>query len=98
MDLVLNFLCSCQQANIDLGTIVIILGQQELIPLIEDMGAHAIHDDAFGPIPKDAAGNYGDGVFGRLMWLKATSIYTAAFAGFNVLFQVYALGFLTAFS
>lgn len=87
MDLVLNFLCSCQQAKIDLRTVVVISGQQELIPLIQDMGAHALHDEAFGPIPKDAAGNYGDGVFGRLMWFKATSIYAAANAGFNVLFQ-----------
>jgi hypothetical protein len=89
MDLILNFLCSCHDANIDPTTVVVILGQADLIPLVEDMGAHAMHDGAFGPIPKDAADNYGDGVFGRLMWLKATSIYTAASAGFNVLFQVF---------
>ena len=81
-------MCSCQEAGIDLSNFVVVVGQLDFIPLIEDLGAHAMHSHAFGPIPKNAASNYGDLIFSRLMWLKATSMYVASAAGFNVLFQV----------
>ena len=38
-------------------------------------------------MPKNAAFNYGDGVFSRMMWLKVSSVYIATVAGYNVLFQ-----------
>ncbi len=40
-----------------------------------------------GYIPPKAAGSYGDGIFGKLMWLKTTSVYIAIQAGFHVIFQ-----------
>lgn len=91
MDLVLNFICSCQSAKIDISSLVVFVGQEDYIPLLSNMGAKAFFSAALGPIPKKAADNYGDLVFARLMWLKATSIYIAAAAGFDVLFQVQAV-------
>lgn len=88
MDLVLNFLCSCQSAGIDTTNMIIFLGSPELAPLIENMGVLTFYNEALGPIPKKAATFYGDNVFGVLMWLKTTSVYVASKAGYNVLFQV----------
>eukprot|EP01038_Epipyxis_sp_PR26KG_P012701 gene12701-17032_t len=88
IDLVLNFICSCKEASINISNkIVIFVGQEELIPLIENMGVATFYHEALGKIPKRAAGFYGDDVFGILMWLKTTSVYVASAAGFNVLFQ-----------
>jgi len=89
MDLVLNFLCSCRSAGIDVtSNMVVFLGQPELAPIIENMGVRTFYDEALGKIPKKAASFYGDNVFGVLMWLKTTSIYVASNAGYDVLFQV----------
>jgi len=41
----------------------------------------------YGDIPKEAAGSYGDKTFGKLMWLKTTSVYVTQQAGFDVIFQ-----------
>jgi hypothetical protein len=89
MDLVLNFLCSCREkaAGIDISSIAIFLGQPEYVPVVNSMGAHGIFNQFLSQIPKKAAGNYGDKTFGRLMWLKTTSVYIALQAGFDVIFQ-----------
>jgi hypothetical protein len=89
IDLVLNFICSCQKqaGNIDLSTLIVFLGQPEYIPLIESMGAKAIYHPFFGTIPKKAASSYGDNIFGKLMWLKASSVYVTHKAGYDVIFQ-----------
>jgi len=42
MDLLLNFICSAQAAGVDLGSVVIFLGQPEYAPLVESMGAKAM--------------------------------------------------------
>lgn len=89
MDLVLNFLCSCRSAGIDVTqNMVVFLGQPELAPIVENMGVRTFYAEALGKIPKKAASFYGDNVFGVLMWLKTTSIYVASNAGYDVLFQV----------
>jgi len=89
LDLLMNFLCSCRSAGIDVsnGRVVVFIGQEELSTVIEDMGVVSFYHEALGPIPKQAAGFYGDGVFGVMMWMKATSIYVASRAGYDVLFQ-----------
>ena len=87
MDLMLNFVCSAKRAGIALESLVVFVGQPEYVPLVNSMGAHAIYHRALGEIPREAAGGYGDITFARLMWLKTTSVYVAAAAGFDVLFQ-----------
>jgi hypothetical protein len=89
MDLVLNFLCSCRASAIDTkDSLVVFVGQPELAPVLEALGVTTFYSEALGPIPKKAATFYGDNVFGVLMWLKTTSLYVAARAGYDVLFQV----------
>lgn len=88
MDLLLNFVCSLRNAKISAENIVVFVGQEELIPLVNKMGIKAMSSSYFGPIPSQAAGNYGDLVFARMMWLKAAAVFVATYAGFDVLFQV----------
>jgi hypothetical protein len=89
LDLVLNFLCSCRASGINTAdNLVVFVGQPELAPILKALGVRTFYSEAMGPIPKKAANFYGDNVFGVLMWLKATSIYVATNAGYDVLFQV----------
>lgn len=50
VDLLLNFICSCDKsaANIDISNIVVFLGDSTYIPLIREMGVNAFYDEALG--------------------------------------------------
>ena len=48
MDLVLNFICSAEAANIDLNNVVVFVGSEPCTQLIESMGAKAIYSENLG--------------------------------------------------
>ena len=83
----LNLLCSARAANVDLRNFVVFSGQQEYCNVIETMGVKAFYHPSLGDLPKEAAGNYADRVFTKMMWLKVTSVYLTLATGFHVLFQ-----------
>jgi hypothetical protein len=87
VDLLLNFLCSAEQAKIDLNTIMVFVGSQSDADLVEAMGVHAMYGEALGSMPVHAAKGYLDNTFARMMWYKTTSVYLAVTCGFDVLFQ-----------
>ena len=87
MDLMLNFMCSAEASGIDLSSIVVFVGTDDMLDLIEGMGAQAIYSPDLGSMPKHAAGSYLDSTFARMMWFKVTSVFLALTAGFEVLFQ-----------
>ena len=87
MDLALNFICSAEGAGIDLSTVVMFVGTEIDVVLVENMGAKAIYSPALGSMPKQAADVYLDDTFSRMMWFKTTSVFLAVEAGFDVLFQ-----------
>eukprot|EP00596_Hydrurales_sp_CCMP1899_P005649 CAMPEP_0119046322 /NCGR_PEP_ID=MMETSP1177-20130426/45852_1 /TAXON_ID=2985 /ORGANISM="Ochromonas sp, Strain CCMP1899" /LENGTH=409 /DNA_ID=CAMNT_0007019307 /DNA_START=458 /DNA_END=1687 /DNA_ORIENTATION=+ len=87
MDLALNFICSAEGAGIDLSSIVMFVGTESDVELVENMGAQAIYSPALGSMPARAAGQYLDHTFSRMMWFKTTSVFLAIEAGFDVLFQ-----------
>ena len=87
MDLLLNFICSARSAGVDLSSVLVFLGQKKYSALIESMGAQAIYHEYYGEMPNEAADYYGDSTFGKLMWLKTTSMYVTYSAGFDVIFQ-----------
>lgn len=87
MDLALNFICSAEAAEIDLSSVVMFVGTERDVVLVENMGAQAIYSPALGSMPPKAAGMYLDNTFSRMMWFKTTSVFLAIEAGFDVLFQ-----------
>lgn len=87
MDLLLNFICSAEEVDLDLKSIVVFVGNEDSIELVENLGANAIYSPALGSMPKNAANAYLDKTFARIMWFKTTSVYLALTAGYNVLFQ-----------
>jgi hypothetical protein len=87
VDLLLNFLCSAEQSNIDLSNIMVFVGSESDAQLVEGMGVHAMYGAALGSMPVNAAKGYLDNTFARMMWYKTTSVYLAVASGFDVLFQ-----------
>lgn len=87
-DLLLNFICSIGKlSTINKRDIVVFVGTMNFAGVVEQMGVHAIHSTALGSMPENAASNYLDKTFSRMMWFKATSVFLAVKCGFNVLFQ-----------
>jgi hypothetical protein len=90
LDLFLNFLCSCKQGEMldsVLTLLVVFTAQQEVLRVLTSLGVKAFHSPHLSQMPADAAGAYGDDVFGMAMWLKSSAVYLAAHAGYHVLFQ-----------
>jgi hypothetical protein len=87
LDLLLNFLCSAEAAQIDLRSVIVFVGESRHVALVESMGAQAMHSTSLGSMPSQAAGFYLDNTFSRMMWCKASSVYLALYSGFDVLFQ-----------
>jgi len=87
MDLVLNFFCSAEASFVDVKNVVVFVGTEHYVPLIESLGGNAIYSPALGSMPKSAAAGYLDNTFSRMMWFKTTSVFLALNAGFDVLFQ-----------
>jgi hypothetical protein len=87
MDLLLNFMCSAEMAQIDVASVVVFVGDAKYVALVENMGARAMYHPALGSMPAHAAQGYLDDTFSRMMWFKTTSVYLALSAGFEVMFQ-----------
>jgi len=88
MDLLLNYLCSIEQdATIDIKNIVVFVGSENMVEVVENMGANAIYSTSLGSMPSHAALGYLDKTFSRMMWFKVTSVYITLTAGFDLLFQ-----------
>ena len=61
MDLLLNFICSAEGAGVDIGSVVVFVGDIKYVGLVENMGAKAMYHPALGSMPAKAAGGYLDG-------------------------------------
>lgn len=86
IDLVLNFVCSCRSASIDLSTFIVFVAQKEHLSLIRSFGVKAFYNEYLGKMPSSSR-TYADHSFSRLMWFKASTVYLVVAAGWNVLFQ-----------
>lgn len=87
VDLLLNFVCSAEAARIDLGAVLVFVGDMEMQRVVQAMGVKAIYDPALGAMPTQAAGSYLDHTFSRMMWFKAATVYLTLMSGYDVLFQ-----------
>eukprot|EP01039_Chlorochromonas_danica_P003698 gene3698-4046_t len=90
LDLFTNFLCSCREANIFSvmqRSLVVFTVEQEVDDVVRAMSIRVFRSPHLANLPKQAAGAYGDGVFGMAMWLKNSAVFLAVHAGYHVLFQ-----------
>eukprot|EP01032_Pedospumella_encystans_P023021 gene23021-26075_t len=87
MDLLLNFICSAEGVGVDIGSVVVFVGDNKFVSVIENIGAKAVYHPDLGSMPAHAAKGYLDDTFSRMMWFKTTSVYLALSAGFEVMFQ-----------
>lgn len=54
VDLLLNYLCSAEQSGIELGDIMVFVGSESDVQLVEGMGVHAMYAEALGAMPTRA--------------------------------------------
>jgi hypothetical protein len=70
MNLLLNFICSCVSSGINPKSIVVFVGAEDHVSLMEELGVTAMFIREAGAMPREVATNYGDNIFGVMMWLK----------------------------
>ncbi|RYG66349.1 hypothetical protein EON64_09980 [archaeon] len=89
-DLFVNFLCSLRSAGAFdsvMGRLVVFTPEAPLLAPLRALGVRALASPHLSDISPQAAGAYGDSVFGKAMWLKTSAVFLALHAGFDVLFQ-----------
>ena len=75
MNLLLNFICSCVSSGINPKSIVVFVGVEDHVSLMEELGVTAMFIQEAGAMPRAVASNYGDNIFGVMMWLKVFHLF-----------------------
>jgi len=88
MDLFANFACSCRVNNISMRNVVVFSGSDDILPLLEALGAIGLYDNnAFARVSRNASFEYLDSIFIDMMWYKSFSVWLLLKMRYNVLFQ-----------
>ena len=87
VDLFMNFACSCRFHGISLENMVVFVANKEIVDIVENTGALALHSTGFAGVNPAASEDYLDFTFVDMMWYKAFSLYMIIKRGYNVLFQ-----------
>jgi hypothetical protein len=84
----MNFACSCRFHGISLHNTVVFVANEEIVNIVENTGALALHDvKGFAGVNPAASHDYLDFTFVDMMWYKAFSLWMVVKRGYNVLFQ-----------
>ena len=87
-NLLTNFVCAARARHLSLDRIVVFATDNETQRLATSLGLHVFADDRiFGSIPQQAAHNYSDNNFGRVMMAKIYCVHMTLLLGYDVLFQ-----------
>jgi hypothetical protein len=90
LDLLLNFVCSCQQNNVSTSNLLVFTPNAAVVERIKNWGdglLTVIHHSSFAQVSNKASQEYLDRVFVDMMWYKAFSVWMLLSLKFNVLFQ-----------
>ena len=88
MDLFANFACSCRAHNISMRNVMVFAGSDDVLPLLESMGAMGLyHPASFADVSRNASYEYLDRIFIDMMWYKSFSVWLLLKMRYNVLFQ-----------
>ena len=67
--------------------VVVFSANDEIVNIIENTGALAMHHKGFADVLPAASGDYLDFIFVDMMWYKSFSLWMVIKRGYNVLFQ-----------
>ena len=83
-----NFVCNARAKGLDLSHVVMFATDKATAQLSRELGIHVWHDvELFGSLPEEAADEYGDNIFSRMMMAKIYCVNLALTTGYNILFQ-----------
>jgi Nucleotide-diphospho-sugar transferase len=87
-ELIVNFICSAHNRNIDLSSVLFFATDPETKELVEGLGMHVFYSqDIFGNLPSGAAKVFGDKTFADMMRAKIMCLHLTNLLGYDVLFQ-----------
>jgi len=87
-ELFVNFVCSAKRRNLDISPVLLFATDQETYQLAMNMGVHVFfHEGIFASIPKQAAHDYHDNLYGRIMMSKVYSVHMVNALGYDLMFQ-----------
>jgi len=83
-----NFVCSSLARGLDISRVLLFATDLEMYQLAQTMGVHVFYDERiFASIPKVAAHDYHDNVYGRIMMSKVYCVHMVNALGYDLLFQ-----------
>lgn len=85
-ELLMNFACNAKAKGLDTSNIIVFCTDRETQQLADLLQLATFFHD-FGGMPKEAAGEFGDDTFSRLMAAKVYSVHLLSQLGYDVLFQ-----------
>jgi hypothetical protein len=84
----LNFYCSAHARGLDISRVLLFATDKETFKLATSMNIAVFFDDrVFASIPSDAAVNYHDDNYGRIMMSKIYCVHLVNSLGYDLLFQ-----------
>jgi len=87
-ELLVNFCCNSRAKGLDISKVVVFATDKHTVELATELGLNVFDvQDAFGPIPEQAANHYGDRIFGGMMMAKAYCVHLVNSLGYDLLFQ-----------
>ncbi|CAB9516554.1 Nucleotide-diphospho-sugar transferase [Seminavis robusta] len=87
-ELLMNFVCAARTRGLDTQHVLVFATDEETKELAESMGMTAYYDENnFGHMPTEAAKQYGDMKFVKLMMAKVLCVHLTILTGVDVLFQ-----------
>lgn len=83
-----NFVCAARHRHLDLSHVLLFATDRDMHELAIVMGVRVFYDERiFASIPKEAAKDYHDNVYGRIMMSKVYCVHMVNALGYNLLFQ-----------
>jgi len=87
-ELLLNFVCNCKARNLSFSNVLLFATDIETKDLAESLGMKAFYDEeTFGAMPKEAARQYADPKFTKMMMAKIYCVQLLAMLDHDILFQ-----------
>lgn len=83
-----NFICSAKARGLDYSRVLMFATDEKTFELCKELDIPVYYNKAvFGNMPENAAKEYGDPIFAKMMMAKVYCVHMVLSLGYNVLFQ-----------